>query len=245
MMRPVLLLGALLHFPGCVAPLPVQPFEAAQATPPPPQAAEVVRSLPATRATPVLNSFPPASKRLALHGKRIVVDAGHGGKDPGAQGLSAAPEKTLTLALAKELSGRLKARGATVTLTRPDDRFIDLDRRAAVADTTRTDLLVSLHADSASRAQASGVGAWIARSALGGSQRAAREILSSIQAAGLKVRGIQQAGFRVLVGHQRPAVLIECGFLTNAQDAKQLNSAWYRGRMAEAIAAGIERSLGR
>jgi len=247
MIRAVWLSLALALHWGCTAPLTVQPTEGVPPTAAIAQHPAVERTAPppaAPRSALPERDSEPARAGAELRGVKIVVDAGHGGKDPGAKGLSAVPEKTLTLALARELAGRLKARGATVVLTRADDRYLELDQRARVADSTRADLFVSLHADSASRAGASGVGAFIARNALGTSQRASREILRSIQAAGLQTRGVQRAGFRVLVGHQRPAVLIECGFLTNARDAKQLNSASYRSRLAEGIAEGIERCLG-
>ena len=201
-----------------------------------------------TVAAPLTDSNPassPAAGSRSLQGKRIVVDAGHGGKDPGARGVSAASEKSITLAMALELQKRLKTRGALVTLTRSSDRFVELDARAATADQVKADLLISLHADSAERTSAAGVGVFIARSSLGTSQRAAQEILRSVKTAGLQVRGVQKAGFRVLVGHRRPAVLVECGFLTNRDDAKRLNSPWYRGRLAAAIVTGIERSIGR
>ncbi len=77
-----------------------------------------------------------------------MVDAGHGGTDPGTQGVSKSPEKSITLAIAKELATKLDQHGAHVTMTRTKDVFIELDRRAATADKTKADLLVSVHADS-------------------------------------------------------------------------------------------------
>ncbi len=176
-----------------------------------------------------------------LRGVKIVVDPGHGGRDPGARGLSALPEKTINLAVAKELAGLLTRQGARVTITRDDDRFISLDRRAAVADRTRTDLFVSVHADSARRAGASGTTIYIARDAGIASRRAAQRIVAAMKPAGIECRGLKGAGFRVLVGHSRPAVLVECGFLTNRRDARDLNLPAYQTRIAAAIADGIVR----
>lgn len=177
----------------------------------------------------------------ALAGIKIVVDPGHGGRDPGARGLSALPEKTINLAVATKLAGLLTKQGAIVTITRDDDRFIPLDDRAAVADRTRTDLFVSVHADSAQRAGASGTTIYIARDATVDSRRAAKRIVAAMERAGIECRGLKGAGFRVLVGHSRPAVLVECGFLTNWRDARDLNQPAYQSRIAAAIADGIAR----
>ncbi len=78
----------------------------------------------------------------------IVIDAGHGGIDPGAVGVNGSYEKTIVLAAAHELRRQLEARGYTVVLTRDDDVFLALRQRVAVAREARGDLFVSLHADS-------------------------------------------------------------------------------------------------
>jgi len=177
----------------------------------------------------------------ALRGVRIVVDPGHGGSDPGARGLSASPEKTINLAVARKLAGLLTKQGARVTFTRDDDRFITLDGRADIAERSRTDLFVSIHADSAQRAGASGTTIYIARNATIASRRAAQRIAAAMERAGIECRGLKDAGFRVLVGHSRPAVLVECGFLTNWRNARDLNLPAYRAKIAAAIADGIVR----
>ncbi len=189
---------------------------------------------------------PAQPKTLALSGAIIVVDAGHGGKDPGAEPpQSRLQEKTIVLAIARQVASRLEDRGANVIMSRDDDRFIELDDRAAMAERNRADLLVSIHADSAARVGASGATLYIAYEASSRSQRAARAIESAMSGAGLKVRGIVRKGFRVLVGHSRPAVLVECGFLTNPSDAARLNNATQRKRVATAIAEGIIRHFTR
>ncbi len=180
-----------------------------------------------------------AERPRSLRGVRIVVDAGHGGKDPGTRGVSAVSEKHIVLAIANELSRILGAQGAAVTSTRTTDRFLELDDRAAIAERNRVDLFVSIHADAAQRAAASGATVYISRSASSASLRAAMRIDAALKRAGIESRGIQRADFRVLVGHSRPAVLVECGYLTNAGDARRLNTPSYRSRVAAAIAAGI------
>ena len=79
----------------------------------------------------------------------VVIDAGHGGEDEGAQGARGLIEKRLVLDVAKRLAGRLRARGLKVVLTRGDDTFVPLERRTAIANDARADLFVSIHANSA------------------------------------------------------------------------------------------------
>jgi N-acetylmuramoyl-L-alanine amidase len=86
-----------------------------------------------------------------------VVDAGHGGHDPGAIGPGRVREKDVTLAIARRLAKRLRAAGFEVVLTRDADRFIALEERTAVANTARGDLFVSIHANAHPRRNRAGV----------------------------------------------------------------------------------------
>lgn len=86
----------------------------------------------------------------------IVVDAGHGGKDDGAVGVSYLKEKDVTLALAHQLRRRLIDEGFTVIMTREDDRYLSLQERADIVAATHPDFFVSIHANAASSKQARG-----------------------------------------------------------------------------------------
>jgi N-acetylmuramoyl-L-alanine amidase len=89
--------------------------------------------------------------------RRIVVDAGHGGHDPGAIGPSRIKEKNVTLAIARRLAGKLREAGYAVVLTRKDDRYLALEERTALANTARGDLFVSIHANANPRRAWNGV----------------------------------------------------------------------------------------
>ena len=195
------------------------------------------------RPTPAPPPKPKPTPTGSLKGRTIIVDAGHGGHDPGAKGVGPLQEKKVNLAIATRLAGLLKQRGANVTMTRRGDTFIDLDARAALADRLRVDLFVSVHADSAENASASGATIYIARGAAHSSQRAGGAIVQAMQRHSLECRGIRRAGFRVLVGHSRPAVLVECGFLTNRGDAYRLAQPAQQAKVAAAIADGIAKHL--
>lgn len=100
---------------------------------------------------PVIEGPPDASRPL------VVIDAGHGGHDPGASGAGGLREKDLTLALAKALRDALVKDGRVrVALTRSDDRFLVLDERSGIARRMGADLFISIHADAADNEEASG-----------------------------------------------------------------------------------------
>ncbi|HSN14361.1 MAG TPA: N-acetylmuramoyl-L-alanine amidase [Anaeromyxobacteraceae bacterium] len=89
--------------------------------------------------------------------RRIVVDAGHGGHDPGAIGRRGLREKDVTLDIARKVAKELKGEGFEVVLTRSDDRFLQLEERTALANTSRGDLFVSIHANATPRRNRSGI----------------------------------------------------------------------------------------
>lgn len=171
--------------------------------------------------------------------KRVVIDPGHGGKDPGTRGFSPMPEETFNLQLCNELGPVLVQCGVNVIPTRTTDRFISLEGRAAVAQQTRADLFVSIHADWSRNRSVSGTTVYIARKASANSVRAATCLVAAFETAGIECRGIRRRDFRVLVKHPRPAVLIECGYFSNPGDAQRLNSAAHRTRLVHAIVDGL------
>lgn len=236
--------GVLLVLGGCAAPqrrtAPPPPITQTHSHRPRPIPRYVPRPTPPRPAPrPEVQRTPVPQPPKRPIDATIVVDAGHGGKDPGARGLSARPEKSITLEIATKLASALRQRGARVILTRAGDRFISLDGRAAMADRYRADLFVSIHADSARRASAAGTTVYVARGSLPQSRHAARLIDAALREAGLTTRGVDKAGYRVLVGHSRPAVLIECGFLTNRAEAQRLNDSAYQSRLVAAIVEGL------
>ena len=104
-------------------------------------------------------SAPPKALKPVMPGlRKIVLDPGHGGKDPGAIGVNGILEKDIVLAVGKKLAKRLKAElGIQVVLTREDDSFIPLEDRTAVANAEDADLFISLHVNSSPNPEAKGV----------------------------------------------------------------------------------------
>jgi N-acetylmuramoyl-L-alanine amidase len=116
--------------------------------------AKVLDKTPEER--PLKVKLPPAGQGTGL--RRIVVDAGHGGKDPGAIGPGGTKEKDVTLAIAKLLSKRLEERfGCEVILTRDKDVYLPLEERTAIANRVGADLFISIHANASSNRDARGV----------------------------------------------------------------------------------------
>jgi len=92
----------------------------------------------------------------------VVLDPGHGGRDPGAIACNGLFEEDVVLPVALEVRRRLLERGVKVVMTRSDDRFVELDRRAEIADAAGADLFVSIHADWAPSRLANGHIAYVA-----------------------------------------------------------------------------------
>jgi N-acetylmuramoyl-L-alanine amidase len=167
----------------------------------------------------------------------VVIDAGHGGHDSGARSRSGLKEKYLALDVARRLDARLRAAGFKTVMTRNGDVFVPLDRRAGISNRQRNALFVSVHFNHANRRSARGTETYykasVARRTAGHIQRALDEI------PGLKSRGVKTANFRVLRKARYPAVLVECGFLSNSSEADRCGSPVFREQLATKIAEGL------
>ncbi len=119
---------------------------------------------PATKAremrSAALSSGSSLAAQLGLRVKRVVVDAGHGGKDAGAIGPHRVREKDITLKIARKVAARLKSLGFTVVMTRTGDTFVPLEERTRIANEAKADLFVSIHCNAARRRKLSGVETW-------------------------------------------------------------------------------------
>lgn len=203
---------------------------------------------PAVAAQPpkceVLPVTTPGEEQVRLVGCRLVIDAGHGGSDPGAIGVGGVREKTVNLAVAREVSRLLEAKGHDTALTRNSDTFIELSDRSAIANRADPALFVSIHSDSHPRSSTRGYTVYVARKASAASVRAAETIERAMASTGLASLGVRRADYRVLVGSASPAVLVELGFLSNPSEASLLSSDAFQKRLAQALAAGISKAVG-
>ena len=167
----------------------------------------------------------------------VVIDAGHGGHDPGGIPQNLIPEKGAALDVALRLNRSLQRSGFHTIMTRKDDTFVPLGTRSAIANAHPEAVFVSIHFDASPRRDACGVSAHYA--APGEAPLAAaieRHLTTTTNGTN---RGIKPARFYVLRKTAGRAVLVECGFLTNPHDAALAQRASYRQKVAEQICAGI------
>lgn len=172
----------------------------------------------------------------------VVIDPGHGGRDPGAVGIGGIHEADIVLDIATQVASLIENEGLQAVLTRSDDREVDLGPRVDLSDAVNADLFVSIHANaiSMSRPDVNGIETYYYYSSAAASL--AETIHNSLlNFTSMNDRGVRQARFYVLTETSMPAVLVEVGFVTGREDAVRLSSAASRSQIAEAIANGILR----
>jgi len=177
-------------------------------------------------------SLPPKSRVV------VIVDPGHGGKDPGAIGIAGRQEKDVILPISKKIAALLEKEGVKAVLTRDSDYFVDLAPRVAKAEGLNANLFVSIHANSMglSRPDINGLETYYFDSG----QRLARTIHNSIlRSVNIRDRGVRRARFYVLRKTSMPSVLVEVGYMTGREDSPRLADPAYQNQMAEAIVRGI------
>ena len=193
----------------------------------------------------------PRVKR-SLSGARIVLDPGHGGKDPGAISATGVKEKDVNLDIARKAAEYLKKEGATVILTRSGDSFLELADRPKVADKNKADLFISIHSNSNPSSQVSGTSTYYVRDAAKGADQAktegmylARYLQSALTSTlGRLDKGVLYANFAVLTRSNVPAALVETAFLSNPEEERMLKEEAFRDRAAQALVKGIKAYLG-
>lgn len=179
----------------------------------------------------------------------VIIDAGHGGLDLGAK--AKAPyieEKRVALTTALLVRKYLSQLGYQVILTRSTDVFIPLYRRVHLANhSPRSHLFVSIHYNASSNLQARGIEVFYCdckkdRIRAKESKKLAQSILQQMaNKTHSPSRGIKKGNFYVIRESKVPAVLIEGGFISNAQERKKLKDSKYLSELAKAVAQGIDK----
>ena len=168
---------------------------------------------------------------------RVIIDPGHGGKDKGTH-RGRVYEKDLTLKGAKRVEAMLKAKGMPVTMTRRSDRYVSLLRRAAIANRYRNAIFVSIHFNANVSPRYHGVETYYYGER--GKRLAAHIHLRLLSRLKLRNRNIRQRkGLAVLNKTRCPAVLVECGYLSNYSERKRCLTSRYQYNCARAIVDGI------
>jgi N-acetylmuramoyl-L-alanine amidase len=184
--------------------------------------------------------IPAANEPSNAGSTTIVIDAGHGGFDRGGIPGQRVAEKMMTLDVALRLRSVLNANGYRVVMTRDTDVFLPLGTRVAIANSYRNALFICIHFNSARRMGANGIETYFY-------SRGSLPLASAIhyyvaRGAPTSNRGVRRRGFYVLRRTTVPSVLVECGFLTNPNEAQYAQTSSYRQQLAEEIARGIRAS---
>ena len=189
-------------------------------------------------------SLKPAPNGAVLHFTqaepvKVVIDAGHGGNDPGAISASGKYEKDITLPVALKVMQRLEAEKLIQTvMIRENDAYLSPAQRAAAANAAGADLFVSIHANTASSPAVKGTEMYYWREdSLAFAQRIHASLVQTIGSADRKVK---QERFVVVRETSMPSVLLELGFITNADDEAKLYNEEMQNRIADAIVASIK-----
>ncbi len=177
------------------------------------------------------------SRAAQAQSRTIVIDAGHGGFDRGGVPNQRIGEKNLTLDVAQRLRRILEDGGYRVVMTRNTDDFISLGQRVAIANSQRHATFISIHFNSAPRSGANGIETYYYRS--DAASLAADIHRNVVAGAPSENRGIRRRGYFVLRRTNIPAVLVECGFLTNPTEGGYAQTSNYRQKLADEIARGI------
>src|SRR5437588_3592168 len=167
----------------------------------------------------------------------VVIDAGHGGHDRGGIPGQRIAEKDMTLDVAQRLRNVLAASGYRVVMTRDSDVFVSLPGRVAIANSYRNAVFVCIHFNATKRMGAGGIETYFySRDSLSLASAVHYYVVGGAPSAN---RGVRRRGFYVLRKTNVPAVLVECGFLTNPTEGAYAQTASYRQKLAEEIAAGV------
>lgn len=188
---------------------------------------------------------------------KIIVDAGHGSPDGGAVGVTGVVEKDINLAIAMKLAEVLEGKGYTPIMTRTGDNGIydresetiremkksDMNARLSIMKKSGADLFVSIHMNSFTQKSANGLHVFYASNHKE-IKTLAEEIQSGIyEVTGAKTHAVKTADERLFLmkNPPLPAILVECGFLSNPQEEQKLTSEDYQSRLAWAIADSIDK----
>jgi N-acetylmuramoyl-L-alanine amidase len=179
----------------------------------------------------------PRVKNTSKTFSTVVVDAGHGGKDSGAYRRFGPAEKTVTLDVAQRLERRLRESQIKTVMTRDSDVFIPLNDRVAMENSQKSAIFVSIHFNDSRKRKTRGFETYYHS---GASFDLANRIQQKLVTVPNSANGgVHTANFRVLRLANCPAVLVECGYLSNRSEGNQARDWEYRELLADRIAEAI------
>jgi N-acetylmuramoyl-L-alanine amidase len=179
----------------------------------------------------------PVAKDTSKSFGTVVVDAGHGGKDNGAYRKFGGAEKIATLDVATRLARKLRESDLKIVMTRSTDVFIPLEQRVAIENAQKNSIFVSIHFNDSRRRGVHGFETYYhAANSYDLANRIQSKLMTIPHSAN---RGVHTANFRVLRLANYPAVLVECGFLSNRFEGGEARDSEYREALADRIAEAV------
>ncbi|RJS60449.1 N-acetylmuramoyl-L-alanine amidase [Bacillus sp. PK3_68] len=175
---------------------------------------------------------------------KIMIDAGHGYSTPGKRTPDGMKEFEFNRSVAILIRKKLEERGASITFSHSDTEDVLLDRRVWKANNWKADLFLSIHANAYGNDwnNANGIETFIHSSRPKQAETVATAIQKRLVAlTGRKNRGVKTANFYILKKTLMPAVLVEAGFMTHAEEARLLRTDTYRELCARGIVEAIEK----
>ncbi len=175
---------------------------------------------------------------------KVCIDAGHGGRDPGAIN-GTKHESVAALAIAKKVGTLLKKKGHSIKYTRSSDKFVDLVDRCKISNAFDADVFVSIHLNASTNDGAEGIETWRYKNVSDKTKRLADNVQTQLIAmTGSKNRRVKTSESLYVLRHTKAsAVLVEVGFISNHAEAKSLFCDKCQDRIAKGIVAGIEKTF--
>ncbi|MGH2374990.1 MAG: N-acetylmuramoyl-L-alanine amidase [bacterium] len=177
----------------------------------------------------------------SMRGHVVAIDAGHGGRDMGATGATGLLEKDLVLDIAQRVRELLVRAGIRVVMTRETDVYVDLAERPRMSRQQGATVFVSIHGNASTRPVTTGSETYYLMPQGLALAQMIQDELAKVD--GLSSRGVKTANFLVLRENDVPAVLVEVGYLSNAEEEARLRADAFKQRLAEAIMRGVQRFL--
>ncbi|MFD2046187.1 N-acetylmuramoyl-L-alanine amidase [Ornithinibacillus salinisoli] len=178
------------------------------------------------------------SNASGFKGKTIVIDAGHGGRDVGAIGANETYEKHLTYKTAYELEQLLTLLGAEVVLTRSEDEYIFLGSRSSVSNHSNTDAFISIHYNSVPELpSATGIGTYYYHDQYESLANYIQEGI--VKETDARDRNATFGDYQVIRQNYKPSVLLELGFISNAEEEMLLLTNAYQQKIVSGIVYGL------
>ncbi|NLZ47807.1 MAG: family 10 glycosylhydrolase [Clostridiales bacterium] len=169
----------------------------------------------------------------------VTLDPGHGGSEIGAISLDNDYEKNINLPIALTLRDILESRGLEVYMTRDTDKYVSLSDRAQFANNLRTDIFVSVHNNSYTNQSVNGIETFYYSTDTKGKEMAEKVQKSLIANTKANNRGAKSGNYLVIRETIMPAILVECGFITNREELNKLKTKSYQDKLAYSIAYGV------